>query len=198
LVTSGDIEIEGAKREHLVAFEEALNQTGASFEFSDQGLRVWREPGSKLKPTKITTTPYPGFMTDWQPLWAVVGTTAYGVSTIHETVFESRFKYVESLQRMGARVEFFNPKVDNPQEFYNFNWTDEMEKTPHAIKIHGPTQLRGQNLQVSDIRAGATLVLATLSAKGESHLDGVEHIERGYENLEGRLQSLGAKIKKVS
>jgi len=212
LVTSGDIEIEEAKREHLGAFEGVLKRAGATFEFSSDGLHVWRKAGADLKATDITTAPHPGFMTDWQPLWAVVGACSAGTSIIHETVFESRFKYVESLQKMGAKIEFFNPKVDNPQEFYNrkitsrdcfsrarynFNWTDEMVRMPHAIKIYGPTQLRGQNLQVPDIRAGATLVLAALSAKGKSTLEGVEHIERGYENLEGRLGSLGAKIKRA-
>jgi UDP-N-acetylglucosamine 1-carboxyvinyltransferase len=197
LVTSGDIEIEGARKEHLKSFEEALQKAEATFEFSNNSLHVWRKAGTSLKATEIATAPHPGFMTDWQPLWAVVDTSASEVSTIHETVFESRFKYVESLQKMGAKIEFFDPKVKDPDSFYNFNWDRKSAAENHAIKITGPTNLQGKDLVVSDIRAGATLVLAALSAKGESSLEGIEHIERGYENLEGRLQSLGAKIRKV-
>jgi len=197
LVTGGDIEIEGAKREHLIAFEEALTAAGASFEFSEKALHVWREQGSILKATNITTLPHPGFMTDWQPLWATLMTQAVGTSIIHETVFESRFGYVPYLQKMGAKIDFFNPEVKNPESFYNFNWTADSAKKPHAIKIFGPSRLQGKKLAVSDVRAGATLVLAALSANGESVLDNIEHIERGYENLEGRLESLGARIRKT-
>ena len=196
LVTWGDIEIEGTRREHLVAFEEALNQTGASFEFFENGLHVWREEGLDLKATNVTTAPAPGFMTDWQPLWSTVMTGAEGESRVHETVFENRFAYVANLQKMGAKIEFFDPKVKDPDSFYNFNWDRKSAAENHAIKITGPANLQGKDLVVSDIRAGATLVLAALAAKGESTLENIEHIERGYEDLGGRLATLGAKIKK--
>lgn len=197
LVTNGDIKIEEARKEHLLAFEKALGESGATFEFSEKALHVWRASGTNLKATNITTAPHPGFMTDWQPLWATVMTQAVGTSIIHETVFESRFAYVSYLRKMGAKIEFFNPTVVDPEKSYNFSRGETAAKDPHAIKIFGPCQLRGKRLTVSDIRAGATLVLAALAARGESVLEDIEHIERGYENLEGRLETLGAKIKKV-
>jgi UDP-N-acetylglucosamine 1-carboxyvinyltransferase len=197
LVTFGDIEIEEAIRKHLGAFEKILIDAGASFEFSKETLRVWRKEGQPLKATKVTTTPSPGFMTDWQPLLAVAATASSGESEIHETVFENRFKYVESLQKMGANIHFFEPEVPNPENFYNFNWTNQSAFLPHAIKIVGPTKLQGVDLAISDIRSGATITLAALAASGESVLEDIAHIERGYENLEGRLASLGAKIKRT-
>ena len=151
----------------------------------------------KLKATKITTAPYPGFMTDWQAPWALLMTQAEGESTIHEAIYENRFQYTEELKKMGAKIELFNPKIKNPKDFYNFNWEDNRTGYFHAARIFGPTKLHNAVLQISDLRAGATLVLAALIAPGENYLMGVEHIDRGYENFANRLRGLGAKIKRV-
>jgi UDP-N-acetylglucosamine 1-carboxyvinyltransferase len=124
-------------------------------------------------------------------------TQANGESTVHETIFENRFGYMLYLQKMGAKVELFSPAVSDTANFYNFDWNSESAKYFHAAKIVGPTKLKGTDLEVTDIRAGATLVFAALMAEGESNLFGIEHIERGYENLEGRLSRLGARIRKV-
>ena len=98
---------------------------------------------------------------------------------------------------MGARIEPFKTLVENPKEFYNFNATKKSLELPHAINIFGPKELKGTDLEVSDIRAGATLVFAALMANGKSEIRNVEHIERGYEGLEERLEKLGATIKRV-
>ena len=98
---------------------------------------------------------------------------------------------------MGAKIDFFNPDVADPQSFYNFNISDDRKDLYHAIKIHGPARLHNAVTFISDLRAGATLVLAALAAKGESVIFGIEHLDRGYERFEKRLQDLGADIKRV-
>jgi UDP-N-acetylglucosamine 1-carboxyvinyltransferase len=136
-------------------------------------------------------------MTDWQGPWAVLMTKANGVSTIHETVYENRFTYVEELKKMGADIVLYNPQLLNPEETYNFNIKDDEGSFLHAAKITGPAELHNAILNVSDLRAGATLVLAALAASGESTIFGIEHLDRGYEQFDKRLKDLGAKIKRV-
>ncbi len=192
LATRGDIWIDGVRPDYIEAFLEQLERLGAGFDVDAASLHVWyRGP---LKPVQVRTAPHPGFMSDWQPLLTTLMTQAEGISVVHETVFERRFGYVEELRRMGARIELFNPPVDRPEEVYNFNWEDDRPEYRHAARIHGPTPLRGICAQVTDVRAGATLVQAALTAEGRTILSGVEHIERGYENLNGRLRELGANI----
>jgi UDP-N-acetylglucosamine 1-carboxyvinyltransferase len=137
-------------------------------------------------------------MSDWQPLLVTLLTQTHGLSVVHERVFENRFGYVQELLRMGADIELFNPHVAAPDEFYNFNWEDDRPDYRHAARITGPTVLRGEEMRVTDVRAGATLVLAALAAQGESRITGIEHIERGYEKLDARLKSLGANVEVVS
>ena len=151
-----------------------------------------------LKSTDIVTHPHPGFMTDWQAPWAVLMTQANGTSTIHETVFESRFSYVSQLLKMGAHIQFFDPKVSNPESFYNFNWADRVVGYHQGITITGPTHLNNAVLEIGDLRAGATLVLAALCAPGESIVHGVEQVDRGYEKIEERLAALGARIRRIA
>jgi UDP-N-acetylglucosamine 1-carboxyvinyltransferase len=192
LGTKGAVAIEPVASDSVDAFLEQLKQIGAGCEFQGRTLRVWYQ--GPLRATHVQTAPHPGIMTDWQPLLVTLLTQAEGVSVVHETVFENRFGYVRDLLRMGAQVELFNPPVENPEDFYNFNWEDDRPEYQHAARIIGPTELHGIETKVGDVRAGATLVLAALTAQGESTISGVEHIERGYENLDHRLRSLGAKI----
>lgn len=121
-------------------------------------------------------------------------TQAKGESIVHETVFENRFGFVNELKKMEAKIELFNPKVDNPEAIYNFNLEDDQPQYFHAARIIGPTELKATTEEITDVRAGASLMLASLIAKGKSELLGVKHVERGYENLDGRLRLLGAKI----
>ncbi len=152
----------------------------------------------KILPTNITTEIYPGFMTDWQGPWCVLMTQAEGESIIHETIYEDRFQYVYELKKMGAAIELFNPKVENPEEFYNFNYEDCTSETRHAIKIIGKVELTNAVLEMHDLRAGATVVLASLLAKGESVIYGIDQIERGYERFDERLKNLGADIEYIN
>lgn len=193
LITRGDVTIHQAHPRHLRAFIEVLKAMKAGYRADADRLRVWYD--APLQPVAITTAPHPGFMTDWQPLVAAVLTQANGVSIIHETVFENRFGYVPFLRQMGARIELFNPDVDDPDVVYNFNRQDDRPDYFHAARIFGPTRLRGADLHARDVRGGAALVLAALAADGESTIGGIEHIQRGYEHLDVTLRSLGADIR---
>ncbi len=195
IITKGDIQIQGAKRDGLREFLEKLDEVGGGYEEKEDGIRFYYK--GPLKSTSVTTAPYPGFMTDWQAPWAVLMTQAEGDSIIHETIFSNRFGYVNELRKMGAKIDFFNPRVDNPASFYNFNPSDDQPEFFHAIKIHGPTSLHDAVVSISDLRAGASLVIAALAAKGETVIHGVHLIDRGYEQFEERLQQLGANIKRT-
>lgn len=192
-ITDGDIFVKGAQKKYLLEFLEKVQEAGGGFEEKKNGIRFYAK--DTLKATSVTTSFYPGFMTDWQGPWAVLMSKAIGQSTIHETIFENRFGYVEELLKMGAKINYYDPKVKNPKDFYNFNY-DEENKTPQSIKIHGKTNLHNAIVNASDLRAGATLVLGALAAHGTSILFGVERLDRGYEKFEERLQSLGADIRR--
>ncbi len=196
VITKGDVLIKGAQNVDLSPFIQRLELVGGGVTRSRDGIRFFHK--GELAGVDVETSNYPGFMTDWQGPWAVLMTQAKGVSLIHETVYESRFGYVKELKKMGANISFFNPDVKNPERVYNFNLKDRNLDYFHAIKISGPSKLHNGVVEISDLRAGATLVLAGLVAKGESVIFGAEHLDRGYEKFEERLKSLGADIKKVS
>lgn len=195
LVTKGEVVVENARAQDLTAFLNKYKQANGAYEIADYGIRFfYNQP---LKAVDVTTAPHPGFMSDWQPLWAVLATQCQGTSKIIETIFTHRFQFVTDLQSMGAKIAYFQPKISNPEKYYNFNLNNDLPENRHGIKITGKTQLKGKSVKITDIRAGATLALAGLAAQGETILDGVEHIDRGYEDFAGRLQKLGAKIKRI-
>lgn len=194
IVTNGEITIRGARKNDLKEFLEKFSEAGGGWKETEEGIKFF--PKGKISPVDITTMPHPGFMTDWQGPWTVLMTRAMGAPVIHETVYENRFGYVSELKKMGAYIIPFNPEVKNPETFYNFNIDDDKDEYFHAIKIFGPKDLHNAVVNISDLRAGATLVLAALSAKGESVVFGVEHLDRGYEKFEERLNNLGANIRR--
>ena len=194
LATQGDIIIENARVDDLKFFLEKVKEAGANYETDGYGIRFWAD--KPLRATKIETHPHPSFMTDWQPLWTTLMTQAQGESEVVEAVYEQRFGYVKDLIKMGAKIEFFNPRVKDPDSFYNFNLKNEKSGQFHGVKVSGPTPLKGARMKIEDIRAGATLVLAALTAQGKSILIDEGHIDRGYEDLHLRLGELGADIKK--
>lgn len=195
LGTGGDVFVLHAEEKNLTAFLEAVEKIGGGYEVERRGIRFFYK--GPLTATNITTQPHPGFMTDWMSLWSILMTQAEGESVVHETIHNNRFAFVKELKKMGAKIELFNPKVNNPEEVYNFNLEDDRPEYFHAARIIGPTELKATNQEITDVRAGASLILASLIAKGKSELLGVDHVDRGYENLDGRLCSLGAKIKRV-
>lgn len=192
LISGGNITLQNANLSHVGTFIEMVENCGGDVEKDGSSVRFFA-PGM-LKASHIVTAPEPGFKTDWQGPWAILMTQATGISTIHETIYENRFGYVSELKKMGADIEFYDPEVSNPDEVYNFNY-DPSVSYQQAIKIDGPKKLHNAVVHISDLRAGATVVMAALIADGESVIYGVEHLERGYEKFDARLRALGADVR---
>jgi UDP-N-acetylglucosamine 1-carboxyvinyltransferase len=172
--TGGDIMVRNVIPKHLEATTAKLLEAGCKVEEFDDAVRV--VSSGKLHHTQVTTLPYPGFPTDMQPQMAVLLGMASGTSTVTESIFENRFKYVDELTRMGAEI-----KVES-----------------NIAIITGVEKYTGARVNAPDLRAGAALVIAGLAAEGITVVDDIYYIERGYEDLEGKLAGLGATIEKVS
>jgi UDP-N-acetylglucosamine 1-carboxyvinyltransferase len=195
LATKGDIIVEGARPEYIQSFLRKLDEIGGKYEIGEYGIRFFYD--GPLTATDITTEPEPGFMTDWQPLWTTMMTSASGVSHVIELVHNNRLAFTKELNIMGANIELYDPQLDNPGELYQFAWPERVHNF-HAAKITGPSILRGVNMTVPDLRGGATLVMAAIMASGESIIDNVELIDRGYERFDERLRNLSANIERIS
>jgi len=195
IATKGDVIVENARPSDLTAFLTALDQAHAGYQVGNFGVRFFYK--GPLQGAVIATGIHPGFKTDWQPLWVTMMTQATGVSVLHETVLENRFAYVKALNEMGASIQLFNPEVDNPDKLYNFNLENDRPEFFHAARIVGPSALHGGEFDVQDLRHGATLMIAGLTATGETTLhDSTDHIDRGYEKLDRILHKLGANIQR--
>jgi UDP-N-acetylglucosamine 1-carboxyvinyltransferase len=173
-VTGGSITMHGVNPAHLGSFLEVLARMGVPHEQTDDGLRV--SAAEQYRACDVETQPYPGFATDLQAPLAVLMTQADGDSTIHETIYEDRLDYTTELIKMGAVIEVVDER--------------------HAC-VAGPTVLHGREVTITDLRAGATLVLAALAAQETSVISGVEHVDRGYEQIEAKLVALGARIHRI-
>lgn len=172
-MSGGDVTVNGSDPADLAPLLEKLDEIGATVETEGQRIRVQRR--GELHPRGIVTEPHPGFPTDLQAQYTALMTQAAGVSTVAETVFENRFQHVPELVRMGADIR--------------------IEGT-HAL-IHGCTPLSGATVMATDLRASACLVLAGLVAEGETIVDRIYHLDRGYESMESKLQRLGARVERI-
>ena len=173
-VTRGNVLIKNVIPKHMDAITAKLTEMGVEVREEDDGIRViGKRP---LKAVNVKTMPYPGFPTDLQQPMAVLMAIARGTSTITESIFESRFKYVDELRRMGAIVSI----------------------NSRTASITGVKTLSGTKIRATDLRAGAAMVLAGLIADGETKITDIIHIDRGYENLQENFQGLGAIIRRVS
>ena len=174
LVTEGDLKIQDARLEDLGVFKSELETMGVKFEQNGDILTVIGK-AKDLKPSKVKTLPHPGFPTDMQPQMMLLQTLVNGGSSMEETVFENRFMHVPEFNRMGADITI-----------------------KHGIAfINGGLQLTGAEVMSSDLRAGAALVLAALAADGETIVNRVYHIDRGYDKLELKLNTVGAQIERI-
>jgi UDP-N-acetylglucosamine 1-carboxyvinyltransferase len=171
LVTKGEIKINGINPNRLIKVLDKLIETGANVETTENSITLTMNK-DKPKPVDITTAPFPEFPTDMQAQFSVINALANGVSNIYETVFENRFMHVQELNRMGCNIQI------------NGN---------QAI-IEGVDSLYGAEVMATDLRASASLILAGLCAKGETKVDRIYHIDRGYERIEEKLNYLGANI----
>lgn len=151
-----------------------LKQIGVIFEVNGDSLKV--KASRQLKSFKLQALPYPGFPTDLQAPFSVLATQASGTSLIHDPMYEGRLSYVSELVKMGANA---------------------MIADPHRVIISGPTPLYGREIRSFDLRAGATVIIAGLIAQGETVIDGVEVVDRGYERLDERLTAVGAKLRRL-
>ncbi|MBQ8326569.1 MAG: UDP-N-acetylglucosamine 1-carboxyvinyltransferase [Lachnospiraceae bacterium] len=172
-VTKGDVTVKNVIPKHLESITAKLLEIGCEVEESDDAVRV--VASKKLEHTQVKTLPYPGFPTDMQPQITVALALADGTSTVTESIFENRFKYVDELTRMGANI-----KVES-----------------NTAIIEGVGKYTGAGLTAPDLRAGAALVMAGLAAEGFTTIDDIKYIERGYEDFHLKLQSLGAQIERV-
>jgi UDP-N-acetylglucosamine 1-carboxyvinyltransferase len=189
LATGGNILVEGAIQEHMITFLNTVRRLGGEYSVENDGLRFFH--AGQLKAVHIETDTHPGFATDWQQPLTVLLTQARGNSIIHETVYEDRFGYAEDLRRMGADIEVVNKCLgDLPCRFQG-------KMHYHSAIVHGPTALKGAKLEMRDIRAGMAHIIAALIAEGTSEITGMEHLDRGYENMDGRISSLGADIERT-
>ena len=192
LVTGGDIFVRGAVQDHLLAFLNMVRRVGGDYEVREDGIRFFADTGREFQPVAIETDTHPGFMTDWQQPFVVLLLKSHGLSTIHETVYEDRFGYTNDLKKMGARIMVTADCLgEAPCRFQGNRYN-------HSCAIQGPVELQGAEMEIHDIRAGMAHLIAALSADGMSRISGVEHLDRGYENIDGRLKELGADIKRIA
>ncbi|MGA3162702.1 MAG: UDP-N-acetylglucosamine 1-carboxyvinyltransferase [Verrucomicrobiota bacterium] len=171
--TNGEVTLKGARADHMGAVIDKLNEAGVAVEKRGVNLLVHRS--GKLSPADVTTLPYAGFPTDVQAQIMSLLALAPGISIITERIFESRFMHVSELARLGADIEIEGP----------------------SVIVKGGRPLSGAPVMASDLRASAALVIAGLAAKGTTQVNRVYHIDRGYENIDRKLQQLGARIRRV-
>jgi UDP-N-acetylglucosamine 1-carboxyvinyltransferase len=172
-ITRGELEIKDCQPEHLTSVIHKLREAGVTIvELNPSTLHA---SGKDLVASDVTTEPYPEFPTDMQAQYMTLMTQAKGQSQIAETIFENRFMHASEMQRMGARINIEG----------------------HNAIVEGPTRLTGAPIQASDLRASASLVLAGLVAEGETMIDRVYHIDRGYEKIETKLREVGADIERI-
>ncbi len=185
LVTKGDIFVLGAKQQELLTFLNVFRKVGGEFEVHEDGIR-FRHPGGRLHPVVVETDVHPGFMTDWQQPLVVALTQAEGTSIVHETVYENRFGFTESLNKMGANIEIHHDGIAS------ITRRVPRRKLEQAAVIEGPTPLHGADIRVPDLRGGFSHLIAALAATGTSTISNVGIIARGYEHFIDKLRDLGA------
>jgi UDP-N-acetylglucosamine 1-carboxyvinyltransferase len=174
-ITGGRVRVEDCRPEHLTALLDALYRSGVGIERGPDWIETQpRELRQRLRPTDVTTQPYPGFPTDLQAQWMALMALADGVSVITERIFPDRYMHLAELLRLGARIR----------------------RQETAAVVEGVARLSGASLMASDLRASAALVLAGLVAEGQTQVHRVYHIDRGYERIEERLGGLGARIQR--
>lgn len=173
-ITRGDVLVKGAIKEHMTSLVYKLEEMGVNLEYSDDAIRVIAE--GELKPVDVQTLPHPGFPTDMQSQMMALLLTAEGNKVVTETVFENRFMHVAEFQRMNANIT-----VEG-----------------RSAKIQGKSQLQGAQVKATDLRAAAALILAGLVAEGTTQVTELTHLDRGYVDLHGKLNSLGANIERIN
>lgn len=189
VATKGRVFVEGAQHRNMMIFLNYLRKIGGGFIVKDNGIEFFYQ-GPLKGGIVLETNVHPGFLTDWQQPFVTLLTQAQGTSIVHETVYENRFGYAETLLDMGADIELLTECLGNcPCRFYAKNFK-------HSAIIKGATPLEGKEIAVPDLRAGFAYVMAALIAKGTSKLSNLHYLDRGYEDLDKKLLQLGANIQR--
>lgn len=189
IASKGDVFIENAVQDDLITFLNTVRKVGGKYEVKENGIRFYYD--GELNSIAVETNVHPGFMTDWQQPFVILLTQAKGISIVHETVYEERFGYVTELQKMGAEIELYDTCLGGLQcRFANTYYF-------HSAVIKGPAPFHSAEINVPDLRAGFSYLIAGVIAKGESVVNGAIYIDRGYEDIDEKLRGLGAEIKRV-
>ncbi|HEX2788408.1 MAG TPA: UDP-N-acetylglucosamine 1-carboxyvinyltransferase [Ignavibacteria bacterium] len=189
IASKGDVYVENALQDDLITFLNSIRRVGGKYEIDDNGIRFFYD--GKLKAVTIETNVHPGFMTDWQQPFVILLTQAEGISIVHETVYEQRFGYVDALNKMGAEIELYDTCLGaSPCRFVNTNYF-------HSAVVKGPTKLKAAEIDIPDLRAGFSYLIAGAIAKGESILNNTMYIDRGYEDIDQKFTELGVDIKRI-
>lgn len=186
ITTKGKVFVEGAQHQHMITFLNKLREVGAGFHVKNNGIEFFYK-GLLKGGLHVDTDVHPGFLTDWQQPFVVLLTQASGHSIIHETVYENRFGYTETLKQMGADIQLFTHCLGASCRFASQNYC-------HSLVVKGPTPLSSRDITIPDLRAGFAYVMAALVAPEMSTIHGAHYLDRGYENLVQKLSSLGADI----
>ncbi len=189
--TKGKVFVEGAQHFHMITFLNKLREVGGGFTVKSNGIEFFYK-GPLKGGLHIETDVHPGFMTDWQQPFVVLLTQAQGSSVVHETVYENRFGYTETLKEMGADIELYT------QCFGTGNCRFAAHNFNHSLIVKGPTPLSSRDIAIPDLRAGFAYVMAALLAPDVSHISGVHYLDRGYEKLVEKLTALGADVTRIS
>lgn len=185
--SKGRVFVEGAQHVNMVTFLNKIREVGGGFQIKSNGIEFYYD-GPLQGGLHLETDVHPGFMTDWQQPFVVLLTQATGSSVVHETVYENRFGYTETLKEMGADIVTFRQCLGGKQcRFASHNFG-------HSVIVKGATPLVGKKISIPDLRAGFAYVMAALIAEDTSTVTGLSFLERGYENLIHKLQTLGANI----
>lgn len=190
LVTGGEVRVHGCAQDRLVTAITTLHRMGAEFDITDDYVRASARNG--LSPAAVQTDTHPGFMTDWQTPLVVLYTQADGMSVLHETVYEDRLVYVPALKAMGAEIELFSTCLGG--ESCRFHDTN----AKHSAVVKGVSKLRGADVEVPDVRAGFSSVIAAAIADGPSTISGIHHLVRGYHRPAEQFADLGLSIEPVA
>lgn len=189
ITTKGRVFVEGAQHQHLITLLNKIREIGGGFDIKPHGIEFFYD-GPLQGGVHLETDVHPGFSTDWQQPFTVMLTQATGSSVVHETVYENRFGYAETLVEMGADISLFRQCLGGKQCRFNSHSFN------HSIVVKGPCSLEAKNIHIPDLRAGFAYVMAAMLATGKSTLSGLPFIDRGYENLTEKLTSLGAHLER--
>lgn len=190
IASKGRVFVEGAEHLHMVTFLNKLREVGGAFEIKSNGIEFYYD-GPLQGGLHLETDVHPGFMTDWQQPFVVLLTQASGVSVVHETVYENRFGYAETLSKMGADISPFRQCLGGKECRF------AQQSHNHSVIVKGVTPLQGREIVVPDLRAGFAYVMAAMIAQDESVISGLHFLDRGYENLAVKLQQLGCDVTRV-